>query len=496
MIKNISLLTIYFLFFTIVLFTIGYMFKLPINPDYHFIFILIIQSIYTFWVFQNVDLLDNTRYSKFWLRFQVKLTIILYIFGFLIFLAGSSFFNAVYMSKFLDTYKESSVIEANLKEELHIDFDKVEERSVLLEMAEKKASRVLGEKIEGRNISSQYELGKGSLILKNKEQLWVFPIEYRSVLKWISLDYTPGYITVSASDPDAEAELHKIKMYKQVSGWFADSVELKSWVGSGFRGYSVHFEVDDDGHPFYIASLYKSKVFWGMDYVDQVLTIDAVTGELKYYEFGAQPDWIDQVVNESLSENYLDWNGSLHTGFWNKYLAQENVETTTGEGLWSIVMNGEQFYFTGMSSPSYKDNSLTSLRVFNPRTANQIIFDDFNGLMDEKAALEAIDSSLGADSQRWKPVVPQIRKIEGNYYYFASIVSKTNIFQKYGAVDAGNPSNIYLGKSLSELERKIKNKSEDESDDGLTAIISKKKYEKMMLLIEQLNALSDSLKNK
>ncbi len=36
---------------------------------------------------------------------------------------------------------------------------------------------------------------------------WVSPIEYSSIWRWIRADFAPGYVMVSAEDPNAEAML-------------------------------------------------------------------------------------------------------------------------------------------------------------------------------------------------------------------------------------------------------------------------------------------------
>src|SRR5690606_3302051 len=54
---------------------------------------------------------------------------------------------------------------------------------------------------------SFYELGDSNIQNIDGELYWVSPIEYANVWRWLRADHVPGYIMVSAEDPNGEARL-------------------------------------------------------------------------------------------------------------------------------------------------------------------------------------------------------------------------------------------------------------------------------------------------
>ncbi len=54
---------------------------------------------------------------------------------------------------------------------------------------------------------SFYELGESAIQRIDGELYWVSPIEYSSVWRWLRADSAPGYVMVSAENPNAEAVL-------------------------------------------------------------------------------------------------------------------------------------------------------------------------------------------------------------------------------------------------------------------------------------------------
>ena len=425
LIKHISA-TLFFYFFTV------FLFRVPVNPGYGVsytsFFALISIGIY------YLSTADKKYGPEMW-RDKKFLKIVLAVgFSYVFYsVIGSSLFFT--QDRFNTIGKTTKVENAQDLTNTQNYFKEVDVRTVDLQMAQAKAKRVLGEQFEGRNISSQFELGKGSVIL--------------------------------------------------VKG-------IQQWVASGLRGYDLHFEINDQGTPFYVGGIYKTQSFLSGIYVDKAIVINAVTGKVDTYAVGEQPDWVDYVISERRAEEYLTWNGVYEKGFWNAFIWGENLEATTGAGLWSVVVNSKQYFYTGMTSTNQSDNSLISVRLFDPRNNEQIVFSNFSGLMDETGALDSIDSALGADSQRWNAVLPQIKEVNGEYYYFASIISQTGIFQKYGAVDASNPSKVFLEGNLKGLERKILlgGDSNDVKSDE-TIIVNKQDYLKMKSLIKQLQKLID-----
>lgn len=457
-----------------------YVFKVPINIYDNITLFYLIPLAVVLALIASKRLREevSVEYVSVAVAFSITIALMLSVFSSFLFTAETRY-------KQLDTPQEVS----------KSFFDNYEIRKVTKEMAEIKAKKVLGYEFENKNISSQFKIGKGSAIFQNGTQKWVFPLEYKSVWKWLSLEHSPGYVVVSATDTNAEANLVIKKMKYVNSAWFSESIPRIAWNESGLRTTDEHFEIDEDGNPYYISGVYKAKALYGTKVVETILLINAVTGEVQKFDIQNAPDWIDMTVPAENAETQLDWQSMYHNGWVNAYFVGENVYETTGVGLWNIVIENETYYFTGLSSKSLSDDSLVSIRLLNARTMEQFEVKNVTGYMNEEGALEAIDSKLGADSERWKPVLPQIKFVDGQMYYFASVVSVTDIFQKQGAVQANNPTNVFYGKTVDEIINKIRFKESlsTEETTNESIMVKKEVFLKIMKKIDELNKLKSEL---
>ena len=369
-------------------------------------------------------------------------------------------------------------------------FERTEIRTVSRNMATKKASKVLGAEFEGNNISSQFSLGQGQVLVASGVQEWVFPLEYKSIFKWMSQEQIPGYVKVSATDVNAEANLVISPFKVSKSAWFHESIYRKAWWNGSLNRTQSHFEIDEDGKPYYVTAVIHHDHFYSKDIVAEVLVFDAVTGDHVAYAPENVPEWVDIIYSEKLIEERLDWNGEFVEGFINSITSQNNVQVTTVTDLWNVMIDGKQYYYTGMTSPSSTDDSLITARLVDPRTNTQYIVDGVSGFMDSDGALVAVDSQLGADSARWYASIPVLRLIDGEYFYFATIISDSGIYQKSAAIKANNPSEVYFGEGVSQVIAKVKMGSvQADAEDDETIMVSKQALVKILQKIEELNEL-------
>ncbi len=346
------------------------------------------------------------------------------------------------------------------KKSLTVSYDKV--RKVTEAMAFKKANKIIGEKFNGVQLSSQYELDmERAIVQKVKgELLWVIPLDYSGFFKWLKQDSIPGYITLSATDPEDEPKLVLDKKITISNGsYFFSDLGRVAWFKSGFKSVSKHFEIDDNGTPYYIISVLSSKIGFSALGVEKIVILNAETKEAKTYslsEVFEKNPWIDTVWPEHLVQERIEWFGKYQKGFMNTILSGENISKPTqykNVELWLVEINDKLQWFTGMTSYNSKDQSMISgiLVEANSNKEKPVIHQfDLSGVSDENGAVEVIDSSLGADSIKWNPVLPQPFFYKGEFYWSATIVSDNNVFQKM-ALFKGNDMSVKTGKTLEEM---------------------------------------------
>jgi len=376
-------------------------------------------------------------------------------------------------------------------------------RKVTSDMAFKKANKIIGEKVNGVQLSSQYELNMDSASIQEVkgEQLWVIPLDYSGFFKWLNQDNVPGYITISATNINAEP---KLKLGRKIiiteNGYFGSNINRVAWWKSGFKNTESHFEIDDKGTPFWISVVERPSIGFYAATVTAVVITNAetkVSENLSIADTVKKYPWIDRIWPENIIEERVTWNGSLKDGFLNALFTQNNVNTPTSyneQELWLVKVNGKLAWFCGMTSLNGKDQSLVNgmmVEAVNPSSKPIMHTFDVSGVTDENGAVEAIDSALGADSIKWNTVLPQPFIKDGQFFWTAVVVSQNNIFQKVGIMKGNDISKVAFGTSLDEAVKSVISKSK--KSDNSTASTKDQVISEIVQKIEELNLLKEKL---
>lgn len=435
-----------------------------------FIFIIIILAqlllsisilpIYlTFWI-DIFAALEITAYLFY--KFEnetpsAKFHVVAFVYLFSVLLINSEILHGKKLAAILDI-KENNISS--------IHFQK--QRSVTHDMAYRMANKILGKKVNGIQISSQYELGKGSVQLVNNKLLWVFPLDYSGFFKWLKQEYIPGYVTVSATNPKESAKLHLgYKIKYSFNSYFFKNIDRVAYLNSRLLDVYTHFEIDENGNPYYVSLAVKPTVVFKGNKTVKVIVTNAQSGKsinLSFKNAHKKFPWIDRLVVENFIDNQIYWYGTLSKGWLNKIFSEENVIVPTEyeeRELWLAHVNSKQVFFTGMTSVNTNDQSLVQGVIVDTQTAKAISF-DLSGVMDESGAVSVLDSALGADSTKWKAVLPQPFIINKQFYWGAPIVSNSNIYEKAGIVNGRNVSDVHFAKSFDDFNMKLLNKNKTE----------------------------------
>jgi len=381
------------------------------------------------------------------------------------------------------------------------DLNISKQRVVTRQMALKLANKVIGGKYKGVQISSQYEINRdmGSVQIVNDKLVWVFPLDFSSFVKYLKQGVTPGYVVVSATDPMSQPNLVLGKeMSVSKNAYGMHSVDRIMFLKSGLKDVETHFEINEEGNPFFIGLVQEPKNgFTNLD-TTKVILLNATNGEAEIFASKEEAEkthpWIDRLISEVHTEERITWYGSLSQGWGNTIIGGENINKPTsykGRELWFVEINGQPVFFTGMTSTNSKDSSLVSGIAVNTKNGSAIEF-DLSGAMDESGAVAALDSGLGADAQKWEPVLPQPFVKDGKFYWGSPIVSSSNIFQKVGIVNAYQQGEVYYAKSYDKALSKVGFKSQS-VDSKETIEINKEAYLKLLQKIDELNELKRQL---
>ena len=160
----------------------------------------------------------------------------------------------------------------------------------------------------------------------------------------------------------------KIKYQKEAyfSQDLARHIYTKGYDNVGLTDFS--FEIDDDGNPYWVVSMYKRTIGVTGNDVVGVLTVNPETGEIKDYSVENAPKWIDRIQPESFISTQLNNHLSLKGGFLNSIFAKKGVLKITSDNL-SLVTgkDGQSYWYTGITSAG-SDESTTGFVLVNTKT--------------------------------------------------------------------------------------------------------------------------------
>lgn len=306
----------------------------------------------------------------------------------------------------------------------------------------------------GNNLGSIYEVEKDEIhiqIVKGHEY-WVAPLEFQGYFKWSSERISPAFIMIDAENPLAEAKMYRgYNMAYMPSAYWRHNLQRHIYS----HGYSkvkledFTFEVTDELVPRWTVSVTKPTINNDGYVVKSVLEVNPETGEIKEHPVGKVPVWIDRVTPERIAIDYATWKGALADGWWNAYgifVTHKNVnevttvkreDDTTQEMFLVYGSDNNPYWFSGMTSPSSKDQSLTSIVLVDARNPKRMIRITMTG-GNEQAALDAVNAEFSQFPDRYgTALIPY--NIYGVLTYIVPIDSHKdsgNIFQGVAFFDA------------------------------------------------------------
>lgn len=326
----------------------------------------------------------------------------------------------------------------------NVDFDKVEEVDFTkTPIIDRDSTIVLGDRVMGEmpELVSQFEVSTEYTQVSYKDSVYrVTPLEYAGFVKYLGNreQGIPAYITVNSVT--GEAKLVKLKdlgldgMKYVPSGYFNDNLyrRLQMQYPTAVFG-TPSFEIDDEGHPWYICTIYDFSGFETRKKVSGVVLFDPITGEsTKYDDVLKAPKWVDRIYPESLVMDEVDNHGSLQSGFINSILGQKNV-TVTSEGYNYLEQNGDIYIYSGITSVN-EDASNLGFVLVNLRTHDAM----------KIASAGANESSAMSSAQGevknfgYTSTFPILVNVSGSPVYMMSLKDDNGLIKMYAMVDATN----------------------------------------------------------
>ncbi len=292
----------------------------------------------------------------------------------------------------------------------------------------------------GTSLGSNYEVGTLSIQKVGNRMMWVGPLEFHGFSSWSSYDTTPGFVMVDAEDPSFVPTVvtnHKFRYMP--SAYFGD--ELQRYVyehGYQFKGITdFTFEVDDQLKPYWVVTVYKPTIGFYGEQVTEVLLVNPTDGYIQHYIPDEVPEWVDRILPEDFAHDRLVNHGKYIHGWLASWWGEKDVVVPTQSDLKLVwTDNGRAQWFTGITSPSKKDNALIGFVLMDSRTGN---VRKYNLSGANEAGVDAIVSRAEgvANYPSYEAAQPILYNIYGELTWVVPVISGS-LFKLVALVHATN----------------------------------------------------------
>ena len=323
-----------------------------------------------------------------------------------------------------------------------------------------------------------YDLGKLQVQKVKDDIVFVAPVEFTSFWKYFRGKETEGYFRISATNVNAQPEFVKSKMKYTNSSYLNDRIERK--IYSAYPTYiqsgSAQIEVDEDGKPWYVQSIYHPIGFSNKPNLKNVhvAVVDPVTGETNKYKASEAPEFINGSISSEMASDENTYFGKYPHGWLNSIFGKKDVKIPNESGTESYVTpifdeTGHMYYFTDMASPKQNIDSALGYTLIDARTGELTYYNGKknNGIMDSKGAKEIVNKEF--PEKKWKGTMPILYNIDGNPTWVVNVLDPNGLFKRYAYIKANDTDFVVFGENAKDtLESYRLRLSQDPSNVGST----------------------------
>lgn len=350
----------------------------------------------------------------------------------------------------------------NIQEKGALDFSKdlapisLENVRIIDEqVAERLGNKVLGER---PSLGSQVDVGEFSIQSIDGQLYWVAPLLHDGFFKWFNeRKGTPGYVKVSATN-ERDVQLvtedkngQPLFIKYQPNAYLLSNLKTHVYInGYAFTGHTDYtFEIDDNGTPYWVISLYKNTIGFSGSDVNAVITVDAQTGKIDHYTIDSAPQWIDRIQPSSIVKNQLDDWGEYINGYIN--LSNEGKLTTT-EGMSLVYGNDNRSYwYTGITSVG-RDQGTVGFILVDTRTKDAYWYQQAGAT--ETAAMQSAQGKV--QEKGYKASFPVVYNINGVPTYVVALKDAAGLVKMIALVSVEDYSIVGVGNNVKEAVRAYK----------------------------------------
>lgn len=292
----------------------------------------------------------------------------------------------------------------------------------------------------------------------------VASLEYVGLFKWLSNrnEGVTGYVSVSPTTMTADYIKLEEGMKYIPSAYFNEDLNRHLHYQFPTLIYgNIHFEVDEDGKPYYVSSVFDKTigVFGGEVVIGAIIT-DPVTGDSEYYDVADIPQWVDYVFPGDLICSLYDVAHKNINGFWNGtsfgantgcmqttkidsyYEEDGEVYIEAGNDYGYIAKDGDIYVYTGVTSMAADSSNLGFIMV-NERTGQYKYFAVSSA--NEQSAMNAAQGEV--QQYGYVASFPTLINVDNELAYIGVLKDKSGLVKMYYMVNIKDYGKVVVADS-------------------------------------------------
>lgn len=290
-----------------------------------------------------------------------------------------------------------------------------------------------------QDVVSQFDDARYYQVILNGTPQKVAPLQYVGFFSWVNNRKTgaPGYVLV---DPIRQnADYYKLESIEGTgdglrfipSAYFGDDLQRLLWTQYPTKVLGTpHFELDDEGHPFYVTQSFGFAAFMGARYVEGIVVTDPTDGTSEYYDTSDVPAWLDVVYDGDLLDEMYDDHGRYGNGFFNSIFAKIGC-TRTGGDYGYVMIGDEQWIYTGITSMG-SDSSNVGFLLASEKTGEAYFLPMASA--DENSAMTSAEGKV--QQYGYDASFPSLVSIDGQPTYVMVLKDGGGLIRLYAMVNA------------------------------------------------------------
>ncbi len=354
--------------------------------------------------------------------------------------ASSTIFHAKAYSSILTV--QEAVFADDLEETLNNDS---------IALMDTKSAKMLGDREIGSlaSVVSQYNVSDDyTQIDFNGKPKKVAALDYVGFFKWLANKSigVPGYVMVDPVSMSASYKQCDQGMIYVPSAYILQDAErhIRLHYPTALTG-NLHFEVDEEGHPYYIASTYTHTILlFGGSTVNGAIIMDPTNGAVERYALADVPTWADDVYDGNVICEQYNWFGTLKNGFLNSLIAKKGCNQVTQyraddnededevpvSDYGYVAKDGDIWIYTGITSVN-GDSSNIGFLLANERTGEAHYYNIAGA--DERSAMAAAEGEV--QEKRYQASFPSLINVDGNPTYIMVLKDASGLVKLFATVN-------------------------------------------------------------